>query len=150
LLFWESQCCLIITQGSWCDNTNTLMDHHLVHIMANGWDAWNGSREKVWQVPWTGSVCIWWKAWSLYCGASTTCGWNWGEHCVHGHWRNIITEVPWYCVFRLQKDQINLFYYDLCLCSLCTIPSPWFQFHYWCILGSCSHVLKVLLSFHSK
>ena len=111
--------------------------------MANGWDARDGSWEKVWQIPRTGSACLRREARPLHCGASTAYRWSGRRHSVHGDRRKITEEIPWHRLQYLQTDQTYLLHHDLRLCSFRALPSPQLQLHLWCFSCSCSHVLEV-------
>lgn len=88
--FWINITLLILSsQGSWCCHSDIVVDHHSVHLVANGWDARDGAGKTVWQIPWTGAACFWWKTWSLYRGATTAYCWSRCVHCLYGYGRQI-------------------------------------------------------------
>ena len=130
-------------QGPWYRNSCALMDHHFVHPMANGWDAWDGSWETIWPIPWAWPACLWWKTWSLHSSAPAAYLWSRGWHRLHGYWRKITSEDPQFSVQRLCTDQINLLYHDLRLGSFRAFSSSQLQLHLWCFTGCCSHVFEV-------
>ena len=47
------------------------MADNVLHHMANGGDARDGSREEVRQIPRAGTARIWREAWTMDCGATT-------------------------------------------------------------------------------
>lgn len=146
---WLRDVYLILMQGTWCCNTYLVLDHYTVHPLANGWNAWNGSWETIWSLPWIRPICIRWKAWPLYCGTPAVDRWGRCGYSIYGHGRKISTEVPSNRMSWLQGYQTHIFHHDLRFCSFCTIPPPKLQLYLWGIFGSCSHVFDVnLISFY--
>lgn len=131
------------TQGAWRGGARIVVDHHLVHAMADGGDARDGPWQAIRPLPRAGTACVWRKARALDHRPAAADRGGRHRHRVHGHRRQVHQEVPRHHLPRLQEHQAFLLHHDLRLRAVCSLSASRLQLHLRRVLGRRCHVPQV-------
>ena len=133
-------------QGTRSGRVGAVVDHHALHVMADGGDARDGTWEASGPIPRARAGGFRAEAWAMDRGAATDHRAGRSRHCVHGDGRQVAQQSLHAAVqggLPLRRPYYGM---DrrLRVCALRPLAAPQLQLHCRRVLGRRHHVFEVV------